>query len=78
MPKRSTHNSLTSPDITDEEVVELVSEEFPYWKLVCDRPGAEPVIIDHGDFEGSLLGMYCMYVAIRYAGIAGKSVLIRP
>jgi len=77
MPKLSSDNVSISHDLTDDEVVTIITNEFPYWKLICDRPGAEPAIIEHRDIEGSPLGMYCLHVAIRYAGIVGKNVLIR-
>jgi hypothetical protein len=78
MPKRSSDNFKVSPEITDDEVVAMIANEFPHWKLVCDRLGAEPVIIEQRELGRMLQGIFCLHITIRYAGIVGMTVMIRP
>jgi hypothetical protein len=78
MPKRSSDNFRISPEITDDEVAVIIREDFPHWKLACERPGGEPVIMKLRELERSLQGIFFLHVAIRYAGIMGKTVVIEP
>jgi hypothetical protein len=78
MPKRSSDDGRISPETTDDEVVEIISHEFPHWKFACDPAGPNPVILKQGEFGRSLRDIFLMHIVIRYAGIMGKTVLIEP
>jgi hypothetical protein len=78
MPDKSSDNFRLSPETTDEEVIEIIVHDFPHWKFMCDHPGPEPVIIEQRELGRSLQGILYLHVAIRYAGIVGKTVMIRP
>jgi hypothetical protein len=66
------------PETTDDEVVEIICQEFPHWKLACDPAAPNPVVIEQQDFGKSLKDAFLMRVVIRYAGIMGKTVTINP
>jgi hypothetical protein len=78
MPKRSSDNFNLSPEIPDDEVVEIITHDFPHWKLICARPGNDPIVVKQRELGRSMQGIYSLHVAIRYAGIVGKKVLIVP
>jgi hypothetical protein len=65
-------------EITDEEVVSIIGERLPRWKVACDKPGADIVIIQQEAFGRSQSERFLLHCAIRYAGIAGKTVMIAP
>jgi hypothetical protein len=46
MLEKSSDNFRISPEITSEEVIAIIANDFPHWKLACDRAGEEPVIIE--------------------------------
>jgi hypothetical protein len=71
---RTIHQS----DTTDEEVVSIVGERLPRWKVACDRPGADIVIIQQEAFGRLESEVFLLHCAIRYAGITGKTVMIAP
>jgi hypothetical protein len=78
MPAKPSTNFRLSPETTDDEVVAIITHEFPHWKLACDRSGTEPVTIEQRELGRSLQGIFYLHVAVRYAGIVGKTVVILP
>jgi hypothetical protein len=78
MPKRTPDNSSISPEITDEEIVEIICVDFPHWKLACDPAAPNPVVIEQREFGRSLQEIFLLHAVIRYAGIMGKTVTINP
>jgi hypothetical protein len=64
--------------ITDEEVASIIGERLPRWKVACDKPGADIVIIQQEAFGRSQSEILLLHCAIRYAGIAGKTVMVAP
>jgi hypothetical protein len=78
MLEKSSDNFRISPEITSEEVIAIIANDFPHWKLACDRAGEEPVIIERRELGRSLQDIFFLHVAVRYAGIVGKTVIIRP
>jgi hypothetical protein len=71
---RTRHQS----EVIDEEVVSIIGERLPRWKVACDKPGADIVIIQQEAFGRSQSEILLLHYAIRYAGIAGKTVMIAP
>jgi hypothetical protein len=71
---RTNHQS----EITDEEVASIIGEQLPRWKVACNEPGADIVIIQQEAFGRSQSEFFLLHCAIRYAGIAGKTVMIAP
>jgi len=65
-------------EITDEEVVSIIGERLPRWKVACDKPGADIVIIQQEALGRLQSEIFLLHCAIRYAGIAGKTVMIAP
>jgi hypothetical protein len=65
-------------DITDEEIVEIIGERLPRWKDACDKAGADIVVIQQEAFGRSQSEVLLLHCAIRYAGTAGKTVMIAP
>jgi hypothetical protein len=78
MPKRSPDSNRFLSEITDEEVVAVIDEQLPHWKLACDRTEADAVMLHQQAFGRSFDEVALMYTAIRYAGIRGKTVMIVP
>ena len=78
MPKRTSSHIRVSPEITDDEVIAIVAAELPHWKLACEHADADTVILAQQAFGRSLSEIFLMHVAIRYAGIIGKTVMIHP
>jgi hypothetical protein len=75
---KSSDNFRISPEITSQEVIAIMANDFPHWKLACDRAGEESVIIEQRELGRSLHAIFFLHVAVRYAGIVGKTVMIRP
>jgi hypothetical protein len=67
-----------SSEMTDAEIVRLIDEQLPNWKSACDDKDAEMVIIQQQAFSRSADDSFLLVVAIRYAGLAGKTVMIAP
>ena len=78
IPKRSSEPTNLSPKTTDDEVAQIISEEFPHWKFACSPAAPNPVVLTERDFGRSLQGIFLMPIANRYAGIMGKTVVIAP
>jgi len=66
------------PETSDEQVVELITQEFPLWKIACDRVAPKRVTLYQEAFGKSLNDSFVLHPAIRYAGIMGKTVVIKP
>ena len=77
MPHRSTNSNLSS-EMTDAEIVRIIGAQLPQWKSACDNKGAEMVIIQQQAFKRSVDDSLLLVVAIRYAGLVGKTVMIAP
>jgi len=75
---RQSHTTTSHLEITDEEVVSVVGERLPQWKVACEKPGADIVIIQQEAFGRSRSEVFLLHCAIRYAGITGKTVMIAP
>jgi hypothetical protein len=71
-------NIRNSPEITDEEIIEIICSEFPHWKLACDPAAPNPIVIEQRDFGRSRQNIFLLHVVIRYASIMGKTVVINP
>lgn len=78
MPYQPADRARFSRETTDDEIVLIVGEELPAWKRACDDPGADTVVLQQGAFGRSLPEVFLMHAAIRYAGLAGKTVMIAP
>jgi len=78
MLKRFSGDTANSPDMTDAQVVEIISQELPHWKLACDPGAPNPVILTQREFGRTLNDIFLMHAAILYAGIMGKTVTINP
>ena len=78
MPHQSTARTNHQSEITDEEVASFIGERLPRWKAACDKPRADIVIIQQEAFGKSQSEIFLLHCAIRYAGIAGKTVMIAP
>ncbi|MGB6686393.1 MAG: hypothetical protein WBE76_00975 [Terracidiphilus sp.] len=78
MLEKPSDNFRISPEITSDEVIAIIANDFPHWKLACDRAGEEPVIIEQRELGRSLQAIFFLHIAFRYAGIVGKTVMIRP
>jgi hypothetical protein len=63
---------------TNEETAQIVREHLPNWKLACDKSDADAVILHQTSFGRSRNEIVLMNAAIRYAGIAGKTVTVVP
>lgn len=62
-------DQLNQPVIPDEAVLRIVSEELPHWKVACDNPAADIVILHQLAFGNSARELFLLAVAIKYAGI---------
>jgi hypothetical protein len=78
MNRKSSQTTSLSSTISDSEIISIVDKKLPHWKLACDNAGADTVILQQVAFGRSLDEMFLMHIAIRYAGIAGKTVMIAP
>jgi hypothetical protein len=72
----SDHTSIF-PEISDERVIELITQEFPLWKIACDRVERKRVTLYQEAFGKSLNDSFVLHLAIRYAGMMGKTVIIK-
>jgi hypothetical protein len=64
--------------ISDEEVLRLVSENIPRWRKACDDSDADTVVLQQRAFGSSPNELFLMGIAIRYAGMMHKTVMIAP
>jgi len=64
--------------LSDQEIIDLVSKRIPRWKVACDNSEAEMVVLQQSAFRSTPEDLFLMSVAIKYAGIAKKSVTIAP
>lgn len=78
MHTQSSDHTSTFPETSDERVVELITQEFPLWKIACDRVARKRVTLYQEAFGKSLNDSFVLHLAIRYAGIKGKTVVIKP
>ena len=78
MPNQSSDNTSMFPETTDKKVIELIAQEFPLWKISCDRATPNRVTLYQDAFGKSLEASFVLHLAIRYAGIKGKTVVIKP
>ena len=68
--------SSFTTELTDAEIVRIVTESMPHWRAACDNPGADTVILQQGAFKNSPDELLLMGIAIKYAGIVKKNVTI--
>jgi len=78
MPQQHVRTNRFSPEITDEEIAQIVADRLPQWKAACDNPSGDIVIIQQEVFRRSVEDMLLLHAAIRYAGNACKTVMIAP
>jgi hypothetical protein len=71
-------NIVDSPKLTNDEVAELVRQQMPRFQVACDHADADTVIFSQMAFGSSEEELFLMGVAVRYAGIVGKTVTIFP
>jgi hypothetical protein len=69
-------NSKYAPEISDAQVIEIIGRQLPQWKAACDHAGADAVILQHQAFGKTHEEILLMGLAIRFAGIVGKDVMI--
>jgi hypothetical protein len=69
-------NSKYAPEITDAQVIEIVQRRLPQWRAACDHAEADSVILQHHAFGKTHEEILLMGLAIRYAGIVRKDVMI--
>ena len=67
---------ISTDSLSDQEITDLVVERIPHWKAACDNPEADSVVLHQLAFGTSPNELFLMSVAIKYAGIARKSVMI--
>jgi hypothetical protein len=69
-------NSKDASEITDAQVIEIIHRQLPRWQAACDHAEADTVILDQRAFGQTHEEILLLGLAIRYAGIAGKDVMI--
>jgi hypothetical protein len=72
------NNEMYAPDhkFTDEEIVSIIQKEMPGWITACSRADADHVISDQLAFGNSTEELLLMAIAIKYAKLQGKAVMI--
>lgn len=78
MPDRDFAATNPLTDIPDDEIARILANQLPQWKRACDNPGGDIMIIEQEVFRRSITDATLLYAAIRYAGAAGKTVMIAP
>jgi len=78
MPDRPTYKTRFSTDASDEEIARIVAEQLPNWKLACDNAEVDSIILRQTSFGRSQVEVALLHAAIRYAGIAGKTIMVVP
>jgi hypothetical protein len=76
MLERTPDDTENAPKVTDDEVIEIIRQRLPHWQAACDHAGADIVILQQQAFGKTHEEIFLMGLAIRYAGIAGKNVMI--
>ena len=69
-------DQLNQPVISDEAVIKIVGEELPRWKAACDNRAADLVILNQLAFGKSSRELFLLGVAVKYAAIANKDIMI--
>lgn len=69
-------NSRDVAEFTDTQVIEIIQRRLPHWQAACDHAGADAVILQQRAFGNTHEEILLMGLAIRYAGIVGKDVMI--
>jgi hypothetical protein len=62
--------------LSDKAITEIVTENLPKWKSACQNADASCVILTQGAFKKTDNDLFLLAVAIKYAGIAKKDVMI--
>lgn len=62
--------------VTDETIESIVANELPAWKKSCDNADADNVIFDQSAFSNSTEELLLMAIAIKYAKLKGKTIMI--
>jgi hypothetical protein len=68
--------SDNEPDVSSAEIQRIVNEKMPRWKVACNRADADIVILNQSAFGSSRHELFLLSVAIKYAGIVKKNVMI--
>lgn len=64
------------PVATQDDITRLVSTYLPQFKKLCDQGDADLVLLNQRSFGNSESALLLLAMAIKYAGIAGKTVTI--
>ena len=72
------NNEMYTPDhkFTDEEIVSIMQKEMPEWITACSHADTDHVIFDQLAFGNSTEELLLMAIAIKYAKLQGKAVMI--
>lgn len=62
--------------LSDDEIIRLISEHLPGWKAACDNSEVDTVILQQKAFGSSRDELFLMSIAIKYAGIVNKTVMV--
>lgn len=68
--------SHNKPEISSAEILRIVNEELPHWKAACGRADADVVILNQRAFGRSPHELFLLSIAIKYAEIIKKDVMI--
>ncbi len=80
---RLTHSFMIFPfeksqPVTEEEIIKLGTENIPRWRAACDNSEADTLVLQQQAFGSSTEELFLIAIAIKYAGIAKKTVMIAP
>jgi hypothetical protein len=64
--------------ISRSEIERIVAEELPHWRDACRHAAVENLILNQRAFGDSNHELFLLAVAIKYAGLAKKTVTIGP
>jgi len=62
--------------LTDEAIVQIITNKLPAWKTACEHADADHVIFDQLAFGNTTDELLLMAIAIKYAKLKGKGVMI--
>jgi len=62
--------------LSDKAITEIVDENLPKWRRACLNTDASCVILTQSAFSKTDSDLFLLAVAIKFAGIAKKDVMI--
>ena len=66
----------SADEISDADIIRIVTDRLPHWKVACDNGKADMVILQQRAFGRSDDELLLLALAIKYAGIAKRDVMI--